>query len=205
MADNKFNPAYDNKIVQKYSKKTIENKIKNKQVFCEEAGLIFDKRVPLICVTYMLTDDNNLKILQDIMNGILEQPVELVFTGIGTEKYQKYLTDLADKNGTKIIIAGNSEDERRKIYAASDMILVTTLSEECKEEAKRAMNYGVIPVIPAVDFAQDYNPNQEKGNAFVYNQNSPWSLFANIIRATESFRFPYDWKNIAVDAMERND
>jgi len=202
MTDNKFNPAYDNKIAQKYSKKTIENKLKNKQAFCEEIGLIFDKRVPLLCVTYALTDDNNLGMLQDIMHGILEQPVEIVVTGIGTEKYQKYFTDLAEKNSSKIVIVGNSEDERRKIYAASDVILIPALSEECKEEASRAMNYGVIPVIPATDFAEDYNPNQEKGNAFVYIKDSPWSLFANIIRATESFRFPYDWKNIQVSTME---
>jgi starch synthase len=201
MTDNKFNPAYDNKIAQKYSKKTIENKLKNKQTFCEEVGLNFDKRVPLLCVTYTLTDDNNIKMLQDIMNGILEQAVEIVLTGIGTEKYQEYFTDLAEKNNTKIVIVGNTEDDRRKVYAASDVILIPTLSGECVEEAKRAMNYGVIPIIPATDFVEDYNPNQEKGNAFVYLKDSPWSLFANIIRVTESFRFPYDWKNIQVDAM----
>ena len=202
MTDNKFNPAYDNKIALKYSKKTIENKIKNKQAFCEEAGLNFDKRVPLLCVTYTLTDDNNLGMLQDIMVGVLEQAVEIVLTGIGTEKYQKYFTDLADKYSTKVVIVGNSEDERRKIYAASDVILITAFNDECIDEAQRAMNYGVIPVIPATDFTEDYNPNQERGNAFVYIKDSPWSLFANIIRATESFRFPYDWKNIQIGAME---
>jgi len=202
MADNKFNPAYDNKIAQKYSRKTIENKLKNKQVFCEENGLIFDKRAPLICITYPLTDNNNLSMLQDIMNGVMEQPVEIVLTGIGTEKYQNYFTGMAEKNNTKIVILGNSEDEKRKIYAASDIILILTASEECVEEAKNAMRYGVIPVTPPQDFVEDYNPNQEKGNAFVYMKDSPWSFFATLIRALESFRFPYDWKNIAVSAME---
>ena len=75
MTDNKFNPAYDNKIYQKYGVKTIENKIENKKAFCEEFGLPFEKKVPLICITYPLTDDNNLSMIQDIMNGILEQPV----------------------------------------------------------------------------------------------------------------------------------
>ena len=46
MTDNKYNPAYDNKIFQKYSKKTIENKIKNKESFLEEVGLPFEKKVP---------------------------------------------------------------------------------------------------------------------------------------------------------------
>ncbi len=202
MPENKYNPAYDNKIYQKYSKKTIENKIKNKESFLKDAGLPFEKKVPLICITYPLTDKNNLSIIKDIMNGILEQPVQIVLTGIGTDKYQKYFTDLAEKNGAKITIAANGEDEKRKIYAASDIILIPTLSEECAEETKIAMGYGVIPVTPQQNFAEDYNPNQERGNAFIYSKDSPWNLFATLIRAIETFRFPYDWKNIAAGAME---
>ena len=202
MVDNRYNPAYDNKIYQKYSKKTIENKIKNKEAFCNEVGLPFEKRVPLVCITYPLTDKNNLSIIKDIMNGILEQPVEIVLTSIGTDKYQKYFTDLAQNYSTKIAISSNGDEEKRKIYAASDIILIPTLSEECIEEAKKAMGYGVVPVIPSQDFAEDYNPNQEKGNAFVYTKDSPWNLFATLIRAIETFRFPYDWKNIAASVME---
>lgn len=202
MTENKYNPAYDNKIHQKYSKKTIENKIKNKELFCTEAGLKFDKKVPLICITYPLTDKNNLGMVQDIMNGILEQPIEIVLTSIGTAKYQQYFTDLSEKNSEKIAIIENTDLEKRKIYAASDMILLPTVSEECIESAKEAMNYGVVPIAPPQDFVENYNPNMEKGNAFLYIQDSPWSLFATIIRATESFKFPYDWKNIQVSCME---
>jgi len=202
MPESKYNPAYDNKIFQKYSKKTIENKLSNKEAFCNEIGLTFDKRIPLICVTYPLTDTNNMSMVQDVMNGILEQPVEIVLTSIGTEKYQKYFTDLAEKNSEKFAITGNTDDEKRKIYAAADIILIPTLSEECIEEAKNAMRYGVVPITPPQDFVEDYNPNQEKGNAFVYIKDSPWNLFATLIRSLESFRFPYDWKNIKVQAME---
>lgn len=202
MTDNKYNPAYDNKIPQKYSKKTINNKIKNKEALMNELHLPFDKRVPLVCVTYTLSDKNNLSIIQDIMNGIMEQPVQMVLTGIGTEKYQKFFTDLAEKNPGKVAIVNNNDDERRKIYAASDIILIPTLSDECVEEGKRAMRYGVVPVTPPQDFVEDYNPNQESGNAFVYLKDSPWNLFASFIRTIENCRFPYDWKNIQVSAME---
>lgn len=202
MTENKFNPAYDNKIFQKYGSKTIENKTKNKQHYCEEIGLNFDKKVPLICVTFPLTDQNNLQMLQDIMNGILEQAVEIVITSIGTEKYQKYFTELSEENRTKIVIAENNEEEKRKIYAASDMIILPCASEDCLAEAENAMRYGVVPISPPLSFTEDYNPNQERGNAFVYLKDSPWNLFANFIRAIESFRFPYDWKNIQSKAME---
>ena len=64
------------------------------------------------------------------------------------------------------------------------------------------MHYGVVPIIPPQDFVEDYNPNQEKGNAFVYIKDSPWNLFASLIRAIENCRFPYDWKNIQASAMD---
>ena len=162
MTENKYNPAYDNKIHQKYSKKTIENKIKNKELFCNEVGLIFDKKTPLVCITYPLTDKNNLEMIQDIMNGILEQNIGIILTSIGTAKYQKYFTDLAEKNSEKITIADNSDLGKRKIYAASDMILLPTLSEECISTSKEAMNYGVVPITPPHNFFEDYNPNLEK-------------------------------------------
>ncbi len=201
MPDNKYNPAYDNKIYQKYSKKTIENKIKNKESFCKEFGLNFDKKIPVLCITYPLTDKNNLSMIQDIMSGILEQNVEIILTGIGTAKYQKYFTDLSEKHNTKISILGSSEEEKKKIYSASDAIIIPAINKECMEEAKMAMKYGVVPIIPQQDFVEDYNPSLEKGNAFIHIKDSPWSLFANIIRVTESFRFPYDWKNIQISAM----
>lgn len=202
MADNQFNPAYDNKIPQKYSKKTIENKVENKQAFCQETGLPFNKKVPLICITYPLTDQNKVGMIMDVMAGILEQPVEVAIAGIGTEKYQALITDLAEKNAQKVTVVDGSEDERRKIYAAADIILVPATSEECVTEARRAMRYGAVPVMLPQPFAEDYNPNQERGNSFVYLNESHWSLYAALMRALENFKFPYDWKNIAVSAME---
>lgn len=201
MPQNKYNPAYDNKIPQKYSKKTIANKMKNKEAFFKEIDLPFDKRIPVVCITYRLTDENKVNLIQDVMNGLLEQNIVLVVTGIGTESYQKFFTDLASKN-QNVVISENTEDERRLVYAASDIILIPTDSAECKDEAVRAMRYGVVPVSPQLDGMEDYQPNLERGNAFIYKKHSPWSLFASFIRAFENFRFPYDWKNIASSAMD---
>jgi glycogen synthase len=202
MAYQTITPAYDNKIYQKYSKKMIQNKEKNKIAFCQDFGLPYDKKIPLLCITYPLTEKNNLEIVQDVMNGVLEQTIQIVVTGIGTEKYQKYLEELSEKNSKKIVIIPDSEENKRKIYAASDISLISGDSNECIKEAKNAMKYGTIPIIPEQDFVEDYDPVQEKGNAFAYKKGSPWSFFATLIRALENFRFPYDWKNIQVNAME---
>ena len=194
-------PAYDNKIYQKYSQKTIQNKEKNKIAFCQDFGLPYDKKVPLVCITYPLTDKNGMEIVQDVMNGILEQNVEIALIGVGTEKYQEYFTKLADKESKKVAIVPDNDENRRKIYAASNMLLVSKDSEECAKEVKNAMAYGVVPVTPEMEEVDDYDPVQENGNGFVYKKGSGWNFFASFIRALENFRFPYDWKNIQVSAM----
>lgn len=202
MTDAKFTPAYDNKIYQKYSKKTIQNKEKNKISFLQDMDLPYNKKIPLICMTFPLTDKNNVGLVQDVMNGILEQAVQIVVVGIGTEKFQKYFTELAEKNPKKIAIIPGGEEGKRKVYAASDVMFAASDSEDCMDEVKSSMAYGVIPIMPAQAFAEDYDPVQEHGSAFFYPKGSAWGFFAAFIRAMENFRFPYDWKNIEINAME---
>ena len=103
-------PAYDNKIYQKYSKKMIQNKEKNKIAFCQDFGLSYDKKIPLICITYPLTEKNNISIIQDVMNGLIEQPVQIVLMGIGTPKYQQYFTELSEKNQKQIVIVPDNDE-----------------------------------------------------------------------------------------------
>lgn len=202
---NTITPAYDNKIYQKYSKKMIQNKEKNKIAFCQDFDLPYGKKIPLLCITYPLTEKNNIEIIKDVMNGILEQPVQIVLMGIGTQKYQDYFTSLAEKYPKQISIIPDNDENKRKVYAASNIMLVPADSAECMKEAQNAMQYGVIPIISEQNFVDDYDPVQEKGNAFVYSKGSPWSFFATLIRALENFKFPYDWKNIAVSAMEEEE
>ena len=34
------------------------------------------------------------------------------------------------------------------------------------------------------------------GNGFVYDNENVWGIFAGVVRALETFKFPYDWKHI---------
>lgn len=195
-------PAYDNKIYQKYSKKTIQSKEKNKISFCQDFGLKYDKKTALLCLTFPLTEKNNLDMLQEVINGLLEQNVNIALTGIGSEKFQNFFEKIAKENPQRIAIVSDNDGNKRKVYAASDIFLSTCIQAECLEEMQKALSYGVIPITPPCDIVSDYDGSQESGNAFVYNEKSPWSFFACLIRALENFKFPYDWKTIQQNAMD---
>ena len=43
---------------------------------------------------------------------------------------------------------------------------------------------------------QNYNPVQESGTSFLYDKDNHWQCFAAIVRALETFIFPFDWRTI---------
>lgn len=62
---------------------------------------------------------------------------------------------------------------------------------------KLAWEEGVVPIVrPFNDTIVDYNPNTESGNSFIYEEDNYWAIFAAIVRARETYKFPYDWKFI---------
>lgn len=43
---------------------------------------------------------------------------------------------------------------------------------------------------------QNYHPNNETGNSFTYSSDNAWDIFMALVRAVETYKFPYDWDNI---------
>ncbi|MBA4336505.1 hypothetical protein C0416_01895 [bacterium] len=74
---------------------------------------------------------------------------------------------------------------------------IIVLFENDMDLLKKAWSQGVVPITQAFDSSIiDYNPNTESGNSFVYDSKNYWEIFAAIVRACETYKFPYDWKFI---------
>lgn len=93
----------------------------------------------------------------------------------------------------------NTEDGRNKskidhYLLAADMALVF---EEHVNELKNIMVEGTVVIgHEKSPLLQNYHPNEETGNSFTYDETNPWSIFMALVRAHETYRFPYDWQNI---------
>ena len=59
---------------------------------------------------------------------------------------------------------------------------------------------GIVPLCPEHrnlhSLAQNWDPVNEKGNAFLYNPQNAWGVYGGLIRLLENYRFPYDWENL---------
>ncbi len=202
MTPNLPTAAYDNKIYSKFSKKTIEKKSLNKEEFQKEFSLIPEKKTLLLGITTELTDNNGFELLEDLLAGIENLDIQLAIKGVGTAKFQQLIVDFADKHQGKVTVLEDNEDNLRKLYAAADAVVFFTLNKETEQEIANALSYGVVPIAPALKgVLDDYNPNQESGNAFIFKEGSIWSAYEALVRANENYRFPYDWKTICKNAI----
>ena len=194
-------PATDQKIAQRYTAKTLEKKGKNKQILQEELGWPAESKRPVICLPAGMSEKLGGELLEAVLPGLLQMDVQLLIVGKGSSHYGSLFTKLAQENSHKIAIIPNEEVAIRKMYAAADMALFLE-DPKSMEELPLALSYGVVPIAPTTTALEDYNPIQEAGNAFIYQDKNLWHCFAGIVRAIETHKFPFDWRTIQRQCME---
>ncbi len=157
----------------------LEKKRKAKKALCRELsvdasdallGIVLDKKLSK-------SDEENLK---NILEGVAHININVVV-----------LTDSNVFEHSKVHHIDYSRRNRHKLLEASDMSLIFSFND-----VQEILLNGSVPISPNMEGIMDYDPNRETGNSFVYKENDYWCIFAALIRALETFRFPYDWANI---------
>ncbi len=184
--------------------KTLEEKIKNKLALQEELGWIPEPKRPVVCIPSGMTEALGGKLFEQMIEGLQELPIELVVLGRGSEKYGKMLTQLAKTDKHRVAIMSDDEDSLRKMLAGSDIALFFAPVSKAAE-LDLVLRYGVVPVAMPTGHLENYNPVQEAGNSFLYESATMWQCYGALVRALETFKFPYDWRTIQRHAMETSE
>lgn len=95
-----------------------------------------------------------------------------------------------------VIYLPYNRTNRQTLLEAADMALIFEFTD-----VEEILLNGVIPISSLRPEVSDYNPNRETGNGFIFKKESPWAIFAALVRARETFKFPYDWKHIIRQGM----
>lgn len=189
---------------RKTAPKTLELKAAAKAALQAELGWSEEPKRPIVCLPMGMTDALGGEVLVQLVPGLLTLPVELLIRGKGAGNYGELFTKLSKEYGHRIAIIPDEKGALRDMLLASDMALFLA-DASGTPELKRALSSGVIPVsVPGKDL-KNYNPNQEEGNAFTFDKSTVWHAFAGLVRALETFRFPYDWKTIQKQAIGETD
>lgn len=179
--------------------KTLTNKKAAKDYLRNKFGLNVNKRklVLSIIVDEKSKPDDALCFLKSFLEGIKAVSVSVLI--LTPQSLKGKLDDFKSPRGVFVMQSNNTLTE--KALEASDVSFVFPLAATTQEHLNLMWHLGVVPIAPEKS-AQDYDPNKETGNSFITRKDDAWGIFAALVRAAETFRFPYDWKHIVRQALK---
>jgi starch synthase len=201
-----FNPSTDASIVTPYDIGSIDKKVENKLALQKEVGLPQDPSIPVIGLISRLYDQKGLDLIANIMWGLMRLNLQLVVLGAGDARYEELFRANARDNPQKVSATiGFKPVLAQHIYAGSDMFLMPSRFEPCGLGQLISLRYGTIPIVRATgglaDTIGDWDPVRQTGNGFVFSAYDHWDLFAQVVRALETFRQPSLWRRLQANAM----
>jgi len=207
---NEYNPANDEYLFKKYTKKTATSgKKANKMALQEMLGLPVDGEKVMFGIVSRLVDQKGLDIIANAMSELLSLDMQLVVLGTGDEKYENMFKHNAWCNPEKV--SANitfSNDLAHKIYAACDFFLMPSLFEPCGLGQIIAMSYGTLPIVRETgglkDTVTSYNEFEDTGNGFSFYPPEAHDLMFTIRRAISFFADKKTHKKLVQRAMEQD-
>ncbi len=201
--DSDFGTKYLNVLLE--GKKSAKGEVFNK-ILAEkkDAGNL---KMPLIL--FFASDLNgekeliNREMMFNLLEGLRVLPVRVVVVNTQQPSDVNNLSEVEEMMHNHIVWynpktdnsgRGKEEKEIDRLLLAADMAVLFNSNIDL---IKLLMNYGVVVISDEkAPLLENYKPNQESGNSFMYKKKNQWGVFAAIVRALETYKFPYDWKNI---------
>lgn len=174
---------------------TLDAKQDAKQAFQEQYDWPHEPRRALLCIPTGVSDALGGTLLMELLPGLLQIPIQVAILGKGSSAYGKQLMEWTRKYPHRLVLVPDTNEDRAAMLMAADMALFC-FDPSQQAELRSCRLAGAVPIAPRIDQLQNYDPNQESGNAFLFESPTVWHAFAAVVRAVESYRFPYDWKTI---------
>ncbi len=194
-------PSTDPHIVRHYAAGTLDQKLQNKTALQRELGWPAEPKRPMLCLPAGMTEALGGKLLEEVLPGLLSLQAEVLVLGKGSADYGALFTRLSKDQAHRFHIVSEDDKAIHRMYAASDMALFLSPAIPT-QELNMCLAFGTVPVSFPHELLEDYNPVQETGNAFVFTHATTWHCFAALVRAIETYKFPFDWRTIQKHCME---
>ncbi len=188
-----FNPQTDPFLYQNYTKSGLSGKALNKTALQKDLNLTEREDIPMIGLISRLVDQKGLDLIECVFHEMMEEEVQFVILGTGTEKYEKLFADAVTRYPGKI--SANIRFDNglaHKIYAASDFFLMPSLFEPCGLGQLISLRYGTLPIVRETGGLKDtvisYNEATGEGNGFSFMNYNAHDMLFTIKRALEIYK-----------------
>ncbi len=204
-----WDPKDDDQIFSPFEASFTEFKKKNREGLLSAFCLPDNPNVPIVNVISPLYAHNGSEILIQNLEQLLEKDLILIFMCDGEPDMKSSIKKLVKKYPKKFAANFSTEETlSHKVVAGSDITLLPSIYEPGGINAMLNLSYGTIPVARQTgafnDFLSEYNSDDKSGNAFLYSDPSPESMFAALDRAMSIFRNKGEWEQLAQSVMTKD-
>ena len=167
-------PKTDPNLPVNYDVKSwAEGKAACKEALQKELGLAVRPDVPLIGMVSRLVSHKGLDLLCEAIDELMNWDVQIVILGTGDHDYENFFYNRAQAHPDRFSMNLRfGLDLSSRIYAGSDLFLMSSKSEPCGLSQLLAMHYGTIPIVHETGGLKDtvipFNPETGEGYGFTF-------------------------------------
>ncbi|MCF7830563.1 hypothetical protein K9M41_01010 [Candidatus Gracilibacteria bacterium] len=147
-----------------------------------------------------ITKDKNSELFLRSLEAMCELGFQVSALAEGDMEAQSICFEIAQKYPANFQIVESLPKNREQIMKKVNILLFPDFPSD--KVLKEVVKEGIIPVLPKGGKFQNFDPQKESGNAFTFSKNNFWEFLAAIIRASENFKFSYDWQNLQKNIKE---
>ena len=204
------NPSNDPMIPNHFDVHDLNGKALNKAELQAQVGLPVREEVPLIGVVSRLTDQKGFQLIEEILDGLLQQDIQIVLLGTGDPQFEQSFSYFAMKYPDKMKSLITFDIKLAQlIYAGSDMFLMPSAFEPCGLSQMMSMRYGTLPIVHETgglkDTVEPFNVYTGAGTGFSFNGFNAHNLWHTIQLALDTYNNnPTAWQQLVEQAMLRD-
>lgn len=202
-----WHPEKDKHVAKKYSIKSIENKLANKEDLASKFGFKYDENIPIIGVISRLYDEKGMDLINDAFADIMKLKLQFVLLGTGDKKYHTFFDKMSHKHKDKFACyLGFNDELAHVIEAGADIFLMPSKYEPCGLNQMYSLTYGTIPVVRETGGLADtvipFNEKTGEGNGFIFKKYDSAVMLKELKKAIKLFDDKKTWAKIIRNAMK---
>lgn len=147
-----------------------------------------------------ITKRNNSEIFLRALEAMCELGFSVSALAEGDMEAQSICFDIAQKYPNNFQIIESLPKNRAHIMKNSDVLVFPEIPSD--KILKEIVKNGIVSVLPQGGKFQNFDPQKEVGNAFTFSKSNFWEFLSALIRASENFKFSYDWQNLQKNLRE---
>ena len=208
-----WNPAADPMIARRYDVHTLQHKLFNKFTLQRDQGLPVSSQPMLLAYVGRLVEQKGVDLILDIIDDLVEHPMQLVVLGTGERALEQQLQDVARRYPKQISVTiGFDETMAHRIEAGADALLMPSRYEPCGLNQMYSQIYGTVPIVRRTgglaDTVVDFNQQTTADNTatgFCFEDDSSEALLATCLAAVNTYQGQrVDWWKLVIAGMHRD-